>query len=96
MYITMKAPMLSERDNVIRLYQKNLEGNKKFFKISSIDDDRCPQNKQRVRMYMSKTGYLKPHETEANRWNYTEIDFVDVKGHFPPRLYNMTAALSVK
>lgn len=43
-------------------------------------------------MYQSACAYIRPSPTDPEVTLYTEIDNLDMKGHFPARLMNMALA----
>jgi hypothetical protein len=56
-YWRMKLPLMSERDNVAHMKIQHLDGDKIFFKMTSIDHPDYPVDNKIVRMYQNITGY---------------------------------------
>ena len=89
-------PLMSERDNVLLIHQKEYEDGQ-FAILKTIERDDLPEVPGIVRVFMFTRGLVSvnkesPHDTI----DYTEISYFNMNGMFPTRLMNMIIASETK
>ena len=95
-YMRIKMPMMSERDNVMRIFFETRPDGSRFISCTTVDHPKCPIRPGVVRMHSVISALISKSEEIENAYNYTELDHFDMKGYFPARLMNMIIASSVK
>ena len=91
MYWKMKMPMMSSRDNVLRLQIVDHEGGR-FFVGETVEHPDKPVYPGVVRMFVYTRGYVRPSKDQPNTHDYTELTVMNMGGYIPARLLNMVIA----
>lgn len=87
-YMLISMPMMSERDNVIQISQKNIDGGV-FLVVTTVEHPAMPPVKGVVRMFNHVTSFLKQDGKNVKMIDY---EYVNMKGYLPAALLNMTMA----
>jgi hypothetical protein len=88
----MKMPLMSNRDNVMKISITDQDGGK-FVVAETIERDDCPIIPGVVRMFVYTRGYVRPNkEDPENVLDYTELSVFNMGGYMPARLLNMVVA----
>ena len=93
-YRVTTAPMITDRDALsVVSFTKDAATGKYFFATRSIEDDRYPEQSDRVRIFVTET-YEMEESVEEGQVVTTISGFslYDVRGYVPPSILNMTAA----
>lgn len=92
-YWRFKMPMMSDRDNVISLHQRNNDDGSIYFCLKTVERADVPEVPGCVRMFLYTRGIAKPNaESPEDIIDYTEFSYFNMKGYFPARLMNMVIA----
>ena len=92
MYWRIKMPMMSARDNVMKM-TKCTQGDGQFFIVETIERPDYPVIKGVVRMFIYTRGYVRPSkESPSDTLDYTEMTVMNMGGYMPARLLNMVLA----
>ena len=91
-YWRFKLPMASDRDNVAKIVITDLPNEACHFLMTTVEREDHPPVPGVIRMFQQINGKYEKNPTIENAWDYTEIDHLDMKGSFPPRLLNMVIA----
>ena len=89
-YWKFKMPMMSSRDNVMRIQIVNHEGGR-FVICETIEHHSKPVFPGVVRMFVYTRGFIRPGK-EAGTHEYTEFTVMNMGGYIPARLLNMVIA----
>ena len=91
-YWRFKMPMMTDRDNVIQIHNREIDG-KEFFVVKTVERDDVPEVPGVVRMFMNSRGLISINkESPDDTIDYTELSYFNLKGYFPARLMNMVIA----
>lgn len=91
-YSSSKMPMMTERDNLMKMVKKTLPNGDQTVVISSIEHPDYPERKGIIRMEMFKASLVKQVDKDIS---ITEFSNFNMKGYFPMRLLNMVMASAV-
>lgn len=90
------APLVTDREQVSIVNVRYLDDGKVFFCARSIDDDRFPLTKNRIRCASNELYEMS--ETEENGEKIVTMNgcsTFDLKGYIPPSLLNMATANNI-
>jgi hypothetical protein len=85
-YWKMKMVGIPERDSVCSFETHELDDGQKLFVTKSIEHPEYPTNKKSIRLDLYTAGTC---QQEGDNMRYIEFAFFDLKGWFPPRLFNL-------
>jgi hypothetical protein len=91
-YWRIKMPMMSDRDNVVRIHQREIEGGSEFVEMKTLVRDDVPEVPGCVRMFHFTRGLVTINKEHPDTIDYTEIMYMNLNGYFPARLMNMVIA----
>ena len=91
MYWKMKIPMMSSRDNTMKITVTDHEGGR-FVVAETVDHPDKPVQPGVVRMFIHTRGYVRPSKTIEGALDYTELSVFNMGGYMPARLLNMVIA----
>ena len=91
-YMQMKIPLMSARDNIVRVNRHPITDDSYYITCATIDDPNEPPRKGVIRMFSTMQGYIRPSPTTPGNYIYTEISTFDMKGSMPVKLLNMSLA----
>lgn len=67
-----------------------------FYSARSIDDDRFPEKKDRIRMFVNENYEFHEFEEDGEKVVFSQgTSCFDVKGYIPPALLNMATANNI-
>lgn len=88
-YYVMKFPMMTDRDNIVRIKRQPLTADSFYLTAETFDHPDYPPQKKYVRMFQTMQTYVRPNPAVPGNYFYTEISNFDIKGSVPVRLLNM-------
>mmetsp|Transcript_8411 Transcript_8411/g.14079 ORF Transcript_8411/g.14079 Transcript_8411/m.14079 type:complete len:182 (-) Transcript_8411:33-578(-) len=91
-YWRFNLPLMSDRDNVMRLQTLDLGDGGIFVWCSSCERKDTPLVPGVIRMFQEFYTFVRPSKEDPNITLYTEITYYDMKGSMPAFLLNMTMA----
>jgi hypothetical protein len=89
LYSVSKMPMMTERENLVSQYKKELGDGRTLFLSRSVDRPEYPRRKNSIRMDMYKASVF--HE-DGDDLRVVEYSNMDLGGYFPAKLLNMIMA----
>lgn len=95
-YRVITAPLITDREQVTIVNLKFGNDGKVFICTKSINDDRFPVVKNKIRVFINE--HFELYETIENGENITVLNgtsFLDLKGHIPPSRLNMATANNI-
>ena len=96
-YWRFKMPMMSDRDNVLSIHQRDVEGGGDFICLKTVVREDVPEVKGCVRMFLYTRGLVEVNkESPEDTIDYTEVSYFNLNGYFPARLMNMVIASETK
>ena len=91
-YIRFKVPLMSERDNVLRVQRYDNDDGSVFVQLSSTQRDDVPERPGVVRIFAQINVLARKCSENPKVVKYTEISYLDLKGYMPAMLQNMVIA----
>lgn len=89
MYSRSKMPMMTERENLVSQYMRDLGDGRTLILSTSTDRPEFPRTKNAIRMDMYKASVFHNVEGDLKLIEYSNMD---LGGYFPAKLLNMVMA----
>ena len=89
MYSRSKMPMMTERENLVEQYKKDLGDGRTLFLSRSVDRPEFPRTKNAIRMDMFKASVFHEEDGDLKLIEYSNFN---LGGYFPTKLLNMVMA----
>jgi len=88
-YIRMKMPIMSDRENVLHWKREDINEKESLLLIHSVEREDCPIQDKFVRADMYKCQMVRQDEENPEDLYITDVTNMNPKGHLPTRLLNM-------
>ena len=90
-YWKFKMPMMSARDNVMKITITDHEDGR-FVVCETVDHPDKPVQPGIVRMFIYTRGWVRPSKSQQGAFDYTELSVFNMGGYMPAKLLNMVVA----